>query len=227
MRFDIDSQTIIKEIYNPDNYPFAKYKTLQEFYDLTNQKLDGLKNTTKGNAKFIAEKNVFEINIKPFCLPHKIATLKEFKQMLRNICTAIQSMHDHGFIHRDIRIPNIVYDQEIYQFLLTDFEHASKLADANVNLNFSTHLPSKYMVLKSINEYEVNQFTDIIMFSCMIKQILDQHKTENCQLVTFDYLTLTNDPEYLSYSDTLSAFISELLEKRMTAKEILQTKIFD
>ncbi len=60
--------------------------------------------------------------------------------MFSKVAEALEDLHDHGFVHRDIRINNIIFDDtaqtediddqtkmENGEFVLIDFDHSDKV----------------------------------------------------------------------------------------------------
>jgi hypothetical protein len=53
--------------------------------------------------------------------------VNEFRKAIACVMNAALSMHDHQFVHRDIRWPNITYDPQTEKYLLIDFEQMGRL----------------------------------------------------------------------------------------------------
>ncbi len=53
--------------------------------------------------------------------------------MLSKVAEALEDLHSHGFVHRDIRLTNIIFDDptkmEAGEFLLIDFDHSDKAGE--------------------------------------------------------------------------------------------------
>lgn len=61
--------------------------------------------------------------------PITVNKIEGLKQMTENILIALFDIHKLDFVHRDIRLPNILYDPKSKKFLLYDFEYAGKNND--------------------------------------------------------------------------------------------------
>ncbi|TDL19524.1 hypothetical protein BD410DRAFT_438002 [Rickenella mellea] len=51
---------------------------------------------------------------------------EELRVMAKDLVTGLDWLHKGGYLHRDIRNQNIVYDQVLKQYALIDFEHGGK-----------------------------------------------------------------------------------------------------
>ncbi|CAG8636875.1 7798_t:CDS:2 [Paraglomus occultum] len=63
----------------------------------------------------------------------------ELCEMTKSILTGLVKLHQGGFVHCDIRLPNIVYDnhaQDGYKYILIDFEHGLH-AGTHVNITLN------------------------------------------------------------------------------------------
>lgn len=54
---------------------------------------------------------------------------KELKVMVKDLVSGIAWLNQGGFLHRDIRMPNIVYDPVVRQYVLIDFEHGYSMPE--------------------------------------------------------------------------------------------------
>ena len=62
------------------------------------------------------------LQIRPVCLEQLPSTLEDLRISLRCVLTALCAFHERGFVHRDVRWPNVLKDKE--RWLLADFELA-------------------------------------------------------------------------------------------------------
>ena len=65
------------------------------------------------------------LTIKPVCAQVMPKAESELRRAIRCVLTALASFHARGFVHRDVRWPNVLRDFE-GNWLLSDFELASK-----------------------------------------------------------------------------------------------------
>lgn len=100
--------------------------TIEEIYNLI--KNNKISNTIKC-LNLTRTRTKLTVTLSPICEPYgvfKIDSNKKLLKALQNVLTAVRDLHNHNFVHRDIRWPNILFDSQNY--LLTDFECAA-LAD--------------------------------------------------------------------------------------------------
>jgi hypothetical protein len=62
------------------------------------------------------------LQIRPVCLEQLPSTVEELRVSIRCVLTALCAFHERGFVHRDVRWPNVLKDKE--RWLLADFELA-------------------------------------------------------------------------------------------------------
>ena len=76
--------------------------------------------------------NTFVIlRIEPICKPQALpANETELREAIRSVLTALRALHARGFVHRDVRWPNVLQTVQ-GQWLLADFELAD-VADAEL-----------------------------------------------------------------------------------------------
>ncbi|TDL14322.1 hypothetical protein BD410DRAFT_797247 [Rickenella mellea] len=51
---------------------------------------------------------------------------EELRVMVKDLVTGLDWLHKGGYLHRDIRNQNVVYDRALKQYVLIDFEHSGK-----------------------------------------------------------------------------------------------------
>jgi serine/threonine protein kinase len=54
---------------------------------------------------------------------------------MRGLLNAVRHLHKHGFMHRDIKLSNVAWDQRTQQPILLDFD---------LVYNFSQKFPTRY-----------------------------------------------------------------------------------
>jgi serine/threonine protein kinase len=72
-----------------------------------------------------------DLEIRPVCLQVLPASVDELCVAIRCVVTALRGLHAQGYVHRDVRWPNVLRDRDLW--LLSDFELAARDGE---------HLPS-------------------------------------------------------------------------------------
>ena len=62
-----------------------------------------------------------------------IESLDDFKKAIHDILLGLEFLHDRGFVHRDMRWPNVIRD-ETGTFRLIDFEHSGRVGSPDFTL---------------------------------------------------------------------------------------------
>ena len=65
-----------------------------------------------------------DLEIRPVCLQELPASVDELRIAIRCVVTALREFHARGFVHRDVRWPNVLRDRNLW--LLSDFELAAR-----------------------------------------------------------------------------------------------------
>jgi len=154
-----------------DNYELADINILIEIYEaIKNGKIS---NTIK--CKRIKE-NPFKITLTPICCPfgiYKIDTNEKLLKALKSVVAALKDLHSCGFVHRDIRWENVLFDSENY--LLTDFECAGKIGQELPSiLRTHSNIPYPDMIKKENVAY--NTQVDLYLVGKLIEYIQNKFK---------------------------------------------------
>jgi serine/threonine protein kinase len=56
-------------------------------------------------------------------VPNRPQSEDEVRSFTKDVISALVFLHKGGFLHRDVRFPNIVYDRTIKHYVVIDFEH--------------------------------------------------------------------------------------------------------
>jgi serine/threonine protein kinase len=75
------------------------------------------------------------LKITPVCAIHQPANLVELKKAICSVLNALVVLHQNGYIHRDVRWPNVLCNQH-GRWLLSDFELSSRIG---------APLPARYL----------------------------------------------------------------------------------
>jgi hypothetical protein len=65
-----------------------------------------------------------DLEIRPVCLQELPASVDELRAAIRCVATALGEFHARGFVHRNVRWPNVLRDGALW--LLSDFELAAR-----------------------------------------------------------------------------------------------------
>ena len=88
----------------------------------------------------------YVIITRPLCHPSSKTQLNirfditEFEKAIVSVMKAALSFHANGFVHCDIRWPNIVYDSSSQTYLLIDYENIEGLCDDEERCNHTDKL---------------------------------------------------------------------------------------
>lgn len=103
----------------------------------------------------------------------QISSINEFKKAIVCVMEAALSMHFNGFVHCDIRWPNIIFDwRYTHTYLLIDFEYIKRLDSNQISKKPSDGTRSK------ANDVEEEAIFDaasiIVLFSDSIHQEFEE-----------------------------------------------------
>ena len=102
--------------------------------------------------------------------------------MSEDILIALFDIHSFGFVHRDIRLPNILYDPNTKKLILNDFKNAGKNNDI-LDLDLQTH----YGVIKKDQNY--HKVHEMICFENLINNENNKTKEKDQNLECKDFLS--------------------------------------
>ncbi len=94
--------------------------------------------------------------------------LEEVTAILQRLCTALDKVHEYGFVHRDLKPQNILFDEHD-QASLADFGIA-RLADNTQTTAIVGTL--KYMAPEQFRDENIGAFTDIYQLGVMLFEML-------------------------------------------------------
>jgi serine/threonine protein kinase len=141
-------------------YDTLSKKNVKNTIKCLNHKIvDGPITRSKAVSKFL------KLELSPICQKSEkyVETIEGLMQMSENILMALFDIHECDFVHRDIRLPNILYDPNLKKFLLNDFEYAGKN-----NYILDLDLRAHNGVIKKKQKY--HKIHDIICFGNLINK---------------------------------------------------------
>jgi hypothetical protein len=117
------------------------------------------------NTRKTHESNILILDLSPLCYHSDkyINTIEYLKQMTEDIFKALFGIHELNYVHRDLRLPNILYDPSSKKFILNDFEYAGNNND-KLDLDLKVHIG----VIKKDQKY--HKIHDIICFVNLINE---------------------------------------------------------
>jgi hypothetical protein len=115
-----------KMLQNVQGGPQFDFEGLGQLYDLVKRKM--VVNTIQCGTPNIRESRsgVVVLHLFPLGLSRLPKNATELKACLTAVNLALKSMHAHGFVHRDVRWPNIVQKVNM-SWMLIDLEFAAKV----------------------------------------------------------------------------------------------------
>jgi serine/threonine protein kinase len=152
-------------------YDETRFDFLINLYDT----ISNVRNTIKclkhkKQLQFLNSKqNIYEfetiliLDLFPLCYHSDINTIEYLKQMTEDIFKALFDIHELNYVHRDVRLPNILYDPSSKKFILIDFECAGKNNDI-LDLDLTVHID----VIQKGQKY--HKIHDIICFVDLINE---------------------------------------------------------
>jgi tRNA A-37 threonylcarbamoyl transferase component Bud32 len=236
MYFDNVNNCVMKRISNFSSYRHSNKEILTSLYKFTTTA--NCKNMIQvTNFTFSKSKNSLTITMEPFCLPHNVKTSLELLNSCIDICSALVSLHQYGFVHRDVRWSNILFNNE--SFLLVDLESSGRknirIFDYSKNpeeifgdiRKFNQHLPNEFQ-----NDSIYTEYVDIYMLIHRVIADILKIDTQNknrlmTKLISFDGDSIIKSEHYRKVHDALYAITTEfntldsIQNKNLTASSLL------
>jgi len=149
----------------------------------------------------------------------------EAKQVLREVASALVVAHANGFLHRDVRPANILWDEEHRRALLTDFGIAAVLASSGEETTRLTRTGQlmgelRYLSPEQLHDAELTEMADVYLLGVLGYELLTGDGPYVARSNT-DWITahLRQEPRDLrSLRPDVDPTIADLL-KRCLAKE--------
>ncbi|RIB22181.1 hypothetical protein C2G38_2174613 [Gigaspora rosea] len=154
----------------------------------------------------VVTEGVYKIVMKTRGVPCMLRTEDELREMAKCVLTGLARLHEGGFVHRDIRLPNILYipgSCENFKYVLIDFEHGGfnkqkpgellRGWDENTltNVGCYTSTSDMYQFRKLLEGYsnlmttdDGKDFTNRLKSKCMTAVMALKHKWINDKVST-------------------------------------------
>jgi hypothetical protein len=123
----------------------------------------------------------------------------DLRKMTKDLVSGLAWLHRAGYIHRDIRFPNILYDPVRKQYFLIDFEHGAKVGNGE---EVQTYGDKDTLTAWDGGTLDGGLYTEMSEMY-QLGKLLDKE---------FDHLI----------SDHAKDFVEKLKGKKMTAEEALE-----
>jgi len=152
-------------------------------------------------------------------------SVAEAKQVIREVASALGVAHANGFLHRDVRPANILWDEEHRHALLTDFGIAAILASSGEETTRLTRTGQlmgelRYLSPEQLHDAELTEMADVYLLGVLGYELLTGEGPYVARSNT-DWITahLRQEPRDLrTLRPDVDAATADLL-KRCLAKE--------
>jgi len=231
---------------NQANIPnIVKMKELIEPEQISHRR-GSLRSTTAQNAdsyqynaaiimELVPNQSLFEYVCQSKGLEEKLA-----RSYFKDLITTVHSLHSLGYVHRDIKLENILIDQK-YHIKLADFGFARSFDEFSKE-KMTTRLGTEYYMAPEIKQSDFYSGVKIDVFACgviLFLMILGRPPFRQASSVDplYRHFTDENPEKFWSFVEqklsggkeikaSLKVLINDLLardpEKRPTADEILE-----
>ncbi|HKJ03826.1 MAG TPA: serine/threonine-protein kinase, partial [Longimicrobiales bacterium] len=99
------------------------------------------------------------------------------QQVLRDVASALSVAHAKGIVHRDVRLGNVLWDEEKERALLTDFGIAAVLDESGMQASRLTSTGQmladpKYQTPEQLQDHAVTERSDVYLFGVLGYELL-------------------------------------------------------
>lgn len=109
-------------------------------------------------------------------IKNKGLTEADIQKIGIDICEALISFHEHGLLHRDVKISNILYDGKNYK--LGDFDTVTRIENVNHNVIIGS---PQTMSPETINKREYTFLSDIYSLGMTLYSLLNSMKYQSTE----------------------------------------------
>ncbi|CAG8608529.1 10391_t:CDS:2 [Paraglomus brasilianum] len=137
------------------------------------------------------------------------------QKLVLDVVTGLSYLHSGGYLHCDVRLPNIVYDSTLKQYVLIDFEHGGRRDDVNISKRKSRNR-SKHVVRDRHYRLDIERLKD------WDDNTLDNGVyTKRSEMYQFGILLHTTFDRVIR-SKNGKDFVEKLRAKQLTAADALK-----
>jgi len=103
--------------------------------------------------------------------------LDEARRVLVDVASALQVAHEKGIVHRDVRLGNVLWDEDKERALLTDFGIAAVMDQSGMQASRLTHTGQlladpKYLTPEQLRDEDVTELADMYLFGVLGYELL-------------------------------------------------------
>lgn len=103
--------------------------------------------------------------------------LDEARRVLLDVASALQVAHEKGIVHRDVRLGNVLWDEDKERALLTDFGIAAVMDQSGMQASRLTHTGQlladpKYLTPEQLRDEDVTELADMYLFGVLGYELL-------------------------------------------------------
>ena len=118
----------------------------------------------------------------------------EARRVLLDVASALSVAHEKGIVHRDVRLGNVLWDEEKERALLTDFGIAAVMDPSGMQASRLTSTGQmladpKYQTPEQLQDHAVTELSDVYLFGVLGYELPDrrgplrrpvQHRVDQC-----------------------------------------------
>lgn len=103
--------------------------------------------------------------------------LAEARRVLADVASALSVAHEKGIVHRDVRLGNVLWDEEKERALLTDFGIAAVMDPSGMQASRLTSTGQmladpKYQTPEQLQDHAVTELSDVYLFGVLGYELL-------------------------------------------------------
>ncbi|HSG09674.1 MAG TPA: serine/threonine-protein kinase [Longimicrobiales bacterium] len=103
--------------------------------------------------------------------------MAEARRVLADVASALSVAHEKGIVHRDVRLGNVLWDEEKERALLTDFGIAAVMDPSGMQASRLTSTGQmladpKYQTPEQLQDHAVTQLSDVYLFGVLGYELL-------------------------------------------------------
>ncbi|MEN8905865.1 MAG: AAA family ATPase, partial [Clostridiales bacterium] len=225
---DVDNTTGIVKIYNQDYYK-SNYFSIKKEYDFL-KKLSPIEGVLKyydffeyENTKAIYMEDIDGISLKKISEIKRL-DLEEIIDIIIKIVKTLEKIHENSFIHGNLSLENIIYNENTKKLRLIDFNENSQLANRKINsfinidkkaFNYYSSPEQCGLINRSI-DYRTDFYTvGILFYELVAGKNLFNYNNYKELIYKISYLENRNlEKDYSAIPTSLFDIINMLINKK-------------